>query len=303
MKSRCLFAVTWCGFVGIVHAAVLLVGPTPTVLEPEVLRVIDGARRRLWVAMYRLTSGPCVRALCSAQQRGVQVQIILDREMTLLPVHRVLMRKLKKAGVTVLWGQRDRMFHHKWALCDNTVMVGSANWTRAGLARNHETIALMQEPSLVQSFATHFVTLKKRTQKAAVMTPRSTHSVFFVPDHAAAMRQELTAALACAQKTIEVRMYALTAGWCIDALCSAARRGVMVSVLLEPSQCVDAGIAARLKEAGVAVALYKTPYPGAVLHDKYVGIDGSVWLGSMNWTGPGTRANDEVFVRVPDATP
>jgi phosphatidylserine/phosphatidylglycerophosphate/cardiolipin synthase-like enzyme len=270
-------------------------------LQAEVVSLINKARHRIWVAMYQLTAAPCVYALVNAQRRGVDVQLVLDRGMCLLPVYSFVRRHLRAAHIALFWAGGKPLMHHKWAVIDNTILVGSANWTNRGLNKNHECCVISTNRALVQLLATYFKVLCRRTTGMAVSLPvfGQEYDMFFIPDQAALLKKRLLARIEAAQQSIAVSMYAFTSGWLLRALCAAAVRGVAVRVVLEPSQLHDERFIAQGKKQGVQIKAYRIPEGGGILHDKMLLIDAAeVWLGSMNWTRAGTGYNAESYMRV-----
>jgi phosphatidylserine/phosphatidylglycerophosphate/cardiolipin synthase-like enzyme len=279
----------------------LLVGPEQENLQAKVVSLINNARHRIWVAMYQLTAAPCVYALVNAQRRGVDVQLVLDRGMFLLPVYSFVRRHLHGAHIPHFWAGGKPLMHHKLAIIDNIILVGSANWTSRGLNKNHECCLLSTNRGLVQVVATYFKVLCRRTSGVAVALPvfDTEHDIFFIPDQAALLKKRLLGCIESAQQSIAVSMYAFTSGWLLRALCKAAARGVRVRVLLDPSQLHDERFIAQSKKHGIQCKIYHVLPGGGILHDKMLLIDkAETWLGSMNWTRAGTRYNAESYMRV-----
>ncbi len=275
---------------------VIRVGPLPDHLEPFIVSLIDSAHTRLWVAMYRLTSAPCVHALVRAKQRGVDVRVVLDRQVLGLPVYTAARRHFARVGITPWWGGVGNLMHHKWAVIDNRLVTGSANWTHAGLNKNHEVSFLCDNPLVVQRYVTHFIVLTRRISGLAALSPPSDGTVFFIPDHRKSLRSALGAAIDKARSRICIAMYAFTSKWCWQKIIAAAVRGVMVRLIMEQSQITTPAYVARAQRAGVKVKKYA--FNGDVLHDKCVIIDDEMWLGSMNLTGVGTSSNEENILRM-----
>lgn len=267
------------------------VGPLPDHLESFIVSLIDGAHTRLWVAMYRLTSAPCVHALVRAKQRGVDVRVVLDRQVLGLPVHTAARRHFAQAGIIPWWGGGGNLMHHKWAVIDNHLVTGSANWTYAGLNKNHEVCFLCDTPAVVQRYVTHFIVLTRRISGLAALSPPSNGAVFFIPDHRKSFRSALIAAIDKAERRICISMYAFTSKWCWQKVIAAAARGVLVKLILEPSQITTPAYIIQAQKFGVKVKKYGVNRD--ILHDKCVIVDDKVWLGSMNLTGVGTSSNEE----------
>jgi|GEM_PF-2691149 len=284
---------------GCVHSTAWYAQTPQSPLEPFVVNFIDTAQQRVWVMQYYLTSGPCVHALARAQQRGVDVRVILDRGMQKSPAYHFVTKTLRGAGVPVWWLGCVPLFHHKAAICDNQVITGSANWTRPGLTSNAEGLVVFDDPVLVQEYVSHYITLARRAAGMREYTQHRSSHVFFIPDHKKELRQELASALEKARMRICIAMYACTATWCWQLLVAAAARGVAVQVLLEPTQVDSVVLRQYVDKKGIEVRRYAAPQ--GILHHKLAIIDDEVWYGSMNWTRAGMRHNQENVARIVDA--
>ena len=118
-------------------------------------RAIEVAERQILVSAYRLTVGSgIVGALIRAKERGVDVQVIADREA---PCGRTSgIEPLAAAGVPVWIDDQARMAHAKTMVIDGAVTLqGSYNWTR-GAAENSKDLNLISSPALAAAYAAHW---------------------------------------------------------------------------------------------------------------------------------------------------
>lgn len=123
-----------------------------------------------------------------------------------------------------------------------------------------------------------------------VVSGRTAVRAFVLPDAARAP----VAPLRSAEDRLWVGAYTITSPRVRDLLVAAARRGVDVRVLVEPSPV--GGISGRqvavldaLAEAGVAVRVFAGPYdPYAYHHAKYAVADGDALVLTENWKPGGT---------------
>ncbi len=274
--------------------AQLLSGPDPDCLEQQLLHRICQAHKRIWVAVYQLSSAPCVHALVAAKKRGVDVKIILDAGMVKVPVYPVIRRQLARGDISCFILHDHRVMHHKWAVIDNTVWVGSANWTRSGLCKNRELCLVLDAPVQVQLFVTQFLVLCRQAVGISARAPAAINTLFFMPEHRHVLKKRLQNALATAKHHIMVSMYSLTSRWYIQALHDALCRGVNVLIIVEQSQVPRHSL---LKQMFARNGVLKvSAAPGQVLHTKSMIIDTEVWLGSMNATAAGMQRNHESMV-------
>lgn len=126
-----------------------------------VQRLINRAEERVWVMMYvmRLDDEPVAglgRALVAARKRGLDVRVVLDQSYRwgtdeVEPKHLDAEAWLRDHDVPILIDDLAVRTHAKVVLVDADIaVVGSHNWTRSALARNHETSILHVDPVLVE---------------------------------------------------------------------------------------------------------------------------------------------------------
>jgi len=133
----------------------------------HLLRALDDADREILVAVYAFTSANLARALIRAQERGVDVRVILDADFDnessnsvadLLALNRVPVAKV--SGATRLH-QHAGLMHQKFAVVDRTTVAsGSYNWTHSADARNYENLLLFRNArELASEFRDEFMRL------------------------------------------------------------------------------------------------------------------------------------------------
>jgi phosphatidylserine/phosphatidylglycerophosphate/cardiolipin synthase-like enzyme len=109
------------------------------------------------------------------------------------------------------------------------------------------------------------------------------------PDIHAALIREIDAS----QHQISAEIFILTDREIITRLSEAARRGVMVRVILCPTQDENRKPAEWLRQGGSEVRWYPITLEHQIMHLKLAVMDGRLWFGSANWTHYGLRINHE----------
>ncbi len=120
----------------------LIRGPATQEIKRSLLRQIHVANDRVWFSTaYFIPSWRIRRALRHAAQRGVDVRLLLSGPNTDHPSVRYAGRRfyarLLANGVRIFEYQL-RVLHHKIAICDSWVTVGSCNFDRWNLRWNLE---------------------------------------------------------------------------------------------------------------------------------------------------------------------
>jgi phosphatidylserine/phosphatidylglycerophosphate/cardiolipin synthase-like enzyme len=126
-----------------------------------VVDAIRQARSQILVQAYSLTHKAITAALISARQRGVDVQVIADREQDR---HIVTSQVgyLAEHGVSVYLDGEHAAAHNKVMIIDNgqpdsTVITGSFNFTTAAQFRNAENLLVLRgNPLLAEAYAANW---------------------------------------------------------------------------------------------------------------------------------------------------
>ncbi len=105
---------------------------------------IHTAQKTIRVALFTLTHPQIVDALITAQNRGVSVKCAIDH-YTAKGASKKQVERLRNAHIPIYLSRGLQLFHHKWAFIDNkTLILGSANWTKAAFTRNHDCFIILQ---------------------------------------------------------------------------------------------------------------------------------------------------------------
>jgi phosphatidylserine/phosphatidylglycerophosphate/cardiolipin synthase-like enzyme len=255
---------------------------------------------RLWVEMYEFGRADLAAALRSASRAGADVRLVVDPTVA---QSRAMERTLAAAGVQVreypVDERRHQIDHVKLVVTDAAALVGGMNWGRTSAA-NHDYALRLTEPGEITRLGAIF----EQDWALAGGTPTAA-AALAGPGAAGAdgvaqttpgeeIRRQLVARIAAARRSIDAEVYTLTDGEVVAALSEAHRRGVRVRMIVDPNQSANERAVADLEAAGVPVRRYPIP-KGALLHAKAGLFDeGTLMLGSANWTRSGLSVNHEV---------
>jgi cardiolipin hydrolase len=126
-------------------------------VRQRLVRAIQESRKTIDIAVYNFTAYELADALYAAKARGVQVRVVVDREMAETGGSGV--RGLRLNGITVrsLGVPELSLMHHKFAVFDERlVATGSYNWTNSAEHANYENLVVLEEPALVSRFQQEF---------------------------------------------------------------------------------------------------------------------------------------------------
>ena len=114
-----------------------------------IVRTIDSARAQVLVQAFSFTNRDIADALIRAHRRGVDVQIIADREQT-DSMESSALHSLLKAGLPVFTDAEHSAAHNKIIVIDQnaqqpTLITGSFNFTFAAQFRNAENVLVLRD--------------------------------------------------------------------------------------------------------------------------------------------------------------
>lgn len=124
-----------------------------------ILSQIGQAQNEILVALYYFTDPLLAEGLITAKNRGVTVQVILDRSQKTGRYSQA--KRLTEAGIPIHFDLNHRIFHHKFMVVDNRIVItGSQNWTKSAETVNAEnTLILQGDTDLIQNYRSEFYRL------------------------------------------------------------------------------------------------------------------------------------------------
>jgi len=128
--------------------------------EGVIVAEINQARSVVLVQAYSFTSMPIAKALVSAKQRGVSVQVILDKSQRSERYSGATF--LANAGIRTLIDEQPSIAHSKVIIIDGvSVITGSFNFTRSAQQYNAENLIVIRDGSLAQHYTENWVTRER----------------------------------------------------------------------------------------------------------------------------------------------
>ena len=105
------------------------------------------ARETVLVQAYSFTSAPIAKALVEAHQRGVRVEVLLDKSQRTERYSSATF--LIHAGIATFIDARHAIAHNKVMVIDGqTVLTGSFNFTKAAEKKNAENLLILKDRDL-----------------------------------------------------------------------------------------------------------------------------------------------------------
>lgn len=265
----------------------------------EVERLLDSARVRIWVEMYEFGRADLARRLVALHGHGLDVRVITDPSVD---VSRATFAALAAAGVPVRFYPIDDAVHQidhvKLVLADGAALVGGMNWGATSW-RNHDYALDVSGAGAVGRLAAIFA--QDWALAGHALPPRvdARAGPIYQTAPGEEIRARLLQLVAVARRSIAVEVFVLSDPDVIAALGAAKLRGVSVRILLDPNQDSNQPTCSTLRLGGVQAAWFPVA-PGQKLHAKAGLFDGTLLLGSANWSVSGLSTNHELDVETRD---
>jgi len=132
----------------------------------RLLELIETAKHSIDISIFTLTHPSILKSLQSAAQKGVKINLHLDKTSAQGASSKAL-ESLKDSCINIKLSQGIQLLHHKMMLIDNTYfIIGSANWTKSAFEKNHDFYCILspltkQQLRQIQSV---FKAIKKESQ-------------------------------------------------------------------------------------------------------------------------------------------
>lgn len=111
---------------------------------PEIIQHIDKANRSIRLMMFVLSHERILQALDRAHRRGVKVEIIVDTQQRKATFD--ILQKLR-SDIKIFEGTTCGLVHCKMCITDDTLIIGSVNWSNKGFLHNTENLFFMPQLS------------------------------------------------------------------------------------------------------------------------------------------------------------
>ena len=133
--------------------------------ESVIVQVINNARTHIQVQAYSFTSLPILHALREAAQRGVAVDLVLDKSDGLKNGSPKLYSPaglMAAAGAHVWIDNHSGIAHNKVIIIDGALTVGgSFNYSKNAATRNRENVTFIEGTEVAAAFAANWEARRK----------------------------------------------------------------------------------------------------------------------------------------------
>ncbi len=116
----------------------------------RISQLIKSAKKSVKVAMFTWTRPDLAEEVIAARERGVDVQVILDRHSA-SGASKKIVAMFEEANLPYRINRGPGLLHHKMLIVDDRVIeIGSANWTRAAFNSNDDNFIVVSPLNNVQ---------------------------------------------------------------------------------------------------------------------------------------------------------
>lgn len=266
--------------------------------DEALAEAIERARFQVDLAIYRLDLWNVRDALLQAHQRGVNVRVVTESDLT----EGEEIQSLISAGIPVKGDQGPGLMHQKFMIIDQEhVWTGSMNYTLQGVYQNDNNLIHVRSPALAENYKTEFDEMfedqmfgdmiREDTPYPLLEVQGTQIETYFSPDDHP--QERILELIRGAEDQILFLAFSFTSDSIAQAIIERSQAGVTVQGVLDTSQSYnDVGSEwERFQENDVDVRLDGNPEK---MHHKFILIDGEIVVtGSYNFTESAEKKNDE----------
>lgn len=265
--------------------------PDPNQNHKPWIEAIDSAKKTIQMVIFHINQPDVENALIAAVNRGVNVEVIVDRQSLKLPPFLFSKKRLEKGKVKVYISSAGfNISHQKSIVIDSqTALITSMNLVKS-VETMRDWIVVTKDENIIQEMNRVFIVDVKNSQTGEAKTPEvSEPHLLWAPVNA---ETKLISLIASAKKTISSMVENLGNKDIQAALIAAAKRGVEVRMI--SPQCgvfytpqINVPFAKTLLEGGVKA--YLMPNPPTIdrpyMHAKMLVVDSvKAYVGSVNFS-------------------
>jgi phosphatidylserine/phosphatidylglycerophosphate/cardiolipin synthase-like enzyme len=279
----------------------LLVTPSPS--HAPFVRAIDGAQASIDMAMFHLTDPEVIEALVKAARRHVAVRVILDGASLQDPKLAKVQRRLRDAGIDVRPSSAAFSITHEKAMVVDraTAFITAINLTKPVATTRDFGVVTRVVPIVAEVERVFEADLDNAKHGTGATPELHEPALVWSPVDS---RPKLKALIERATKTLDVTVENLGDLVIEDALIAAAKREVVVRLIVpacdkNPDPHLNFAPGAKLAKAGVVVRAMMPPESATqpYMHSKMILADAAIaYVGSVNFSKNSTTKARELGV-------
>lgn len=116
----------------------------------RIKKLIQSAQKTVKVSMFTWTRHDLANEIIKAKSRGINAQVVIDKNSS-QGVSALVVELLYLNGIAVRTSQGTALLHHKFMIVDDeTLLNGSANWTKAAFTQNDDCFFILHHLTIEQ---------------------------------------------------------------------------------------------------------------------------------------------------------
>ncbi len=121
----------------------------------RLIKLINLSEKNIYVAAFSFTSEEIFLALLEAHERGVEVNIIMEKRM--INSKSSKFELLQAYGINIIFDSNPGSMHHKFIVIDGEIVqFGSMNYSANGMKSNNENILIIYNKKIANAFLQEF---------------------------------------------------------------------------------------------------------------------------------------------------
>jgi phosphatidylserine/phosphatidylglycerophosphate/cardiolipin synthase-like enzyme len=287
-----------------------------------IIDFIDGAQKKLDIAVQELDNWDIAKAIIKARQRGVRVRVVLElgylrskKPQTdpytpkgVLEENREIHNAILRTAIKVNSDFNTKIFHQKFIVRDSvSLLTGSTNFTGTGTSTNLNHVVIVHDQDVAKIYSREFKEISQGhfgklneghdPSPPEVKVSNLPLKILFAPDNNPEM--EIMKQMAKAKSRIDFAIFTFSQSSGIDdQMIMMKKAGIKVRGALDGTMANQEWAATRpVKNAGAELYVVRKQGKLRKLHHKLMVIDKKlIIVGSFNYTGPANNLNDENII-------
>ncbi|MBX3722222.1 MAG: lamin tail domain-containing protein [Turneriella sp.] len=302
-------------------------------VDDELVRLIDGAERYMYLAVYNFNKDSVVQAVLRAYQRNIDVRVVGDIDEFYTSGYQAMYFN----NINMTLGNANGIQHDKFAVVDDKyVFMGTGNISDTDMVRNNNNWYIIQNDTIVKLYKDEFLQMhnglfasqkRQRNATTSVVMNNSVLELYFSPYQGDEAMDRIINLVESAETSIHYMIFAHTHDELDAAMVKMARqRGIpvygihdstfVIGVSEEAPKMYSAGFNndGSMSATGPFVrwdgnentSVKNNPAHGGKMHCKTVLVDAGtpnarMATGSFNWSNNAINNNDENVIIVNQA--
>ncbi|MCT4617346.1 MAG: phosphatidylserine/phosphatidylglycerophosphate/cardiolipin synthase family protein [Candidatus Gracilibacteria bacterium] len=253
----------------------------------NIVQKIDLAKNKIYLETYILTEKRIQKALKKAYDRGLQVKIILEKNVYKAPnLNNKVFYNLKDYGIDITWAKNNyALTHAKFFVIDDSAIISTGNISYSSFTKNRDFFIETSDENIVKILERIFENDFEGINKAPYK-----HEIALSPVYSRIKLEEL---INNAKENINIYAQNFSDEKIIKLLVNKANSGIKINIIGPSLSQMENNLEAynALKNAGINIVEKTSPY----IHAKALVIDSKFLLiGSINYSDYSIDKNREV---------